>query len=119
MRSRQTSLANMDGPVTYVECRSWKFEEIEYRRNLGAAPAVPADLKGVTIAVYRVSSHTSRKYSLPMNTSEHLLRKITPKPCSPACPAVELGDIDPNVIQRSSSIDVMFSDSRLAALADG
>jgi hypothetical protein len=54
-----------------------------------------------------------------MNTSEHPLQKITPKTCSPACPAVKLGDIDPNVIQRSSSNVVMFSDSRLAALADG
>jgi hypothetical protein len=50
MRSRQTSLSNVDAPVTYVECRGWKFEDIEYRRILGAAPAVPADLKGVILS---------------------------------------------------------------------
>jgi hypothetical protein len=54
-----------------------------------------------------------------MDTSEHPLQKITPKTCSPACPAVKLGDIDLEVIQGSSSIVVMFSDSRLVALADG
>jgi hypothetical protein len=98
MRSRQTSLTKVDAPVTYGKCRSWKFEEIEYRRILGAAPAVPADLKGVILSqlLYnRVSSHISRKHPLPTNTSEHPLQKITPKTCSPACPAVKLGDTDP------------------------
>jgi hypothetical protein len=54
-----------------------------------------------------------------LDTSKHLRQEITPKTCSPACPAVKLGDLDPEMIQKSSSIVVTFNDSRLAALGDG